>query len=112
MFRVKILLLAVVFACSCGRKKQLGGIVVTPAGIPVADASVDLIYRQGASSFSDGQDDVYRLGTTDFEGRFAGEKRFRKKEYIISFRVTLPDQGGRSIDFSDPGGPEMRFVIP
>ena len=111
------LILLSIFLTSCGKPdvRNYAGVVVDTTGAPVAQATVSVIYRQGASSFSDG-DDVFRaLDVTEADGTFSSKFTLRKKEYIEYFSVNSPPPNSKSViirEYSGASASDMRIVIP
>ena len=117
MKKYTVLLSLSIFLISCGKPdvRNYGGIVVDTTGAPVAQATVSVIYRQGASNFSDGTDGVRTLDVTETDGTFSSKFTLRKKEYIDYFSIHSPPPNSKSVitrAYNGASATDMRIVIP
>jgi hypothetical protein len=113
-----ILLIALsVFLISCGKRdeRHYAGVVVDTAGLSIAQATVWINYRQGASNFSDGGDEMRKLAITKEDGSFSSKFTLRKKEYIQALSVTSPPPKLKTIStskYNSGSATDITFVIP
>jgi hypothetical protein len=101
MNRLTIIIIGSVFFLSCVKSKvrHYDGVVVSPTGTAIPEATVNVQYRAEASSFSDGTDASQQLDVTDANGFFSGDLGLNKKGYTIGFEVICPPH--KSVWFRD-----------
>jgi hypothetical protein len=105
-----------IFLTSCGKRdvRHYAGVVVDTAGAPIAQATVAMIYRDGASSFFDGEDAYAVLDVTEADGTFSSKFTLRKKEYIEYFSVKSQPPNSRTVstyEYTGASATNMRIVI-
>ena len=116
MKRYAFLIPISLFLFSCGKRetRHYAGVVVDTAGTPIAQATLSISYRKGASGFSDGEETSYQLGVTKEDGTFSSKFTLRKKEYIDDLSVRTPAPNSKSFStrqYSGSSNTDMRIVI-